>query len=284
MLLAEIKRIFHQELDALYPDTEVDAFFYRMLEHYTCFERFVLVVQPEVTLSKEEEQPFFEGLSRLKKEEPLQYILGQVLFKDINLLVNKHVLIPRPETEELVDWVLEEWDATSLVSPVVLDIGTGSGCIAIALSKALPKAKVFASDISKKALDVAEKNARLNAVDIIFVRSDILKPQAIPMGEFDIIVSNPPYVRESEKREIWNNVKKYEPELALFVPDKDPLLYYKAIAAFAHNYLKTGGSLFLEINQYLGKETVAMLETLNFGGVELKKDIFGKNRMIKISK
>ncbi len=284
MLLKEIKTIFQNELAALYPKEEIDAFFYAMVEHYLGLERFVLVVTPNITLTKEEEQPLFEGLMRLRSEEPIQYILGEASFRDVILKVNKEVLIPRPETEELVAWVVQEWGNREDTSSVLLDIGTGSGCIAIALAKALPSAKVYALDVSKKALEVAMENATLNNVEVTFMLADILAFDAVPDVAFDIIISNPPYVRTSERPEIRNNVKKYEPEQALFVSDEHPLLYYKAIARFANAHLKKEGSLFLEINQYLGKETKAFLEEHYFTKVELKKDIFGKDRMLKALK
>ncbi len=284
MLLSEIKAIFHSELDLLYPAEEVDAFFYRMVEHYLDLQRFVLVVQPALTLSKKEEQPLFKGLARLKNEEPIQYILGETHFRDVILKVNKNVLIPRPETEELVSWIIEEYQQSQDKGLTILDIGTGSGCIAITLAKEFPAAKTVALDVSGKALAVAKGNAELHGVQIAFVKSNILELGYHPDAKFDVIVSNPPYVRDSEKPGLRNNVKAYEPEEALFVPDKDPLLYYKAITKFAGEHLKTGGNLFLEINQYLGKATLALLQEEDFTKIELKKDIFGKDRMIKALK
>jgi release factor glutamine methyltransferase len=297
MLLREIKNIFHKELDTLFPKEEVDAFFYRCVEHYLKLERFVLVVQPELTLSKDEEQPLFEALSQLKQERPLQYILGEAHFMDLELKVNESVLIPRPETEELVQWILDDVDAECSRSVIstpfndhnlkILDIGTGSGCIAIALAKHLPQAKVFALDVSKNALEVAQENAKSNQVDITFTQQDILElgPElGLELGlelDFDIIVSNPPYVRELEKEKIKKNVKKYEPGTALFVPDEDPLLFYRAIAQFSKANLEKKGSLYLEINQYLGAETKALLKAHNFSEIELRKDIFGNDRMLK---
>ncbi|KAB5491925.1 peptide chain release factor N(5)-glutamine methyltransferase [Flagellimonas hadalis] len=301
MLLKEIKNIFHKELGKTYPKEEIDSFFYRCIEHYLKLERFVLAIQPELTLTKEEEQPLFEALSQLKQERPLQYILGTAHFMDLELHVNEAVLIPRPETEELVQWILE--DVASRKSEVesrkseagnmdfypspltILDIGTGSGCIAIALAKHLPHAKVYALDVSEKALEVARENARLNQVDITFQKNDILAPELEPELElkldFDIIVSNPPYVRELEKEGMKNNVKDHEPSLALFVSDGDPLVFYSAIAQFGRTRLKEGGGLYLEINQYLGEETKALLKAHNFSEIELRKDIFGNDRMLK---
>ncbi|BFP43614.1 peptide chain release factor N(5)-glutamine methyltransferase [Flavobacteriaceae bacterium GF1] len=280
MLLKEIKTLFHKELDAIYPKTEVDSFFSLFLEHYLKLERFILALQPEYVLSKEEEQPFFEGLARLKLEEPVQYILGKAYFRDIELRVNKHVLIPRPETEELVEWVIRE-SKTQNSEFNILDIGTGSGCIAISLAKAFPNARVFAMDISKGALEVARQNAMTNQVDIHFMEADILDPELTLDHKFEIIVSNPPYVRELEKVEMRNNVAKYEPSTALFVSDEAPLVFYSAIVQFAKKQLNSGGRLFLEINQYLSSESEKLMLENDFGQVELRKDIFGNFRMLK---
>ncbi len=300
MLLKEIKNIFHKELGKTYPKEEIDSFFYRCIEHYLKLERFVLAIQPHLSLSREEEQPLFEALAQLKLEKPIQYILGTAHFMDLELNVNENVLIPRPETEELVHWVLEDCQrkksnldaerSRSVISTTlndhslrILDIGTGSGCIAIALAKHLPHAKVYALDVSEKALEVARENAMLNQVDITFLKNDILAAELELELEldFDIIVSNPPYVRELEKESIKNNVKEHEPSLALFVPDEDPLLFYKAIAQFSEANLKKGGRLYLEINQYLGEETKSLLKAHNFSEIELRKDIFGNDRMLK---
>ncbi len=281
MLLKEIKTIFHQELDAIYPKEEVDAFFYRLIEHYLQLERFVLVMHPNYTITKEEEQPLFEALSGLKLEKPLQYITGMAYFMDLELKVNEHVLIPRPETEELVAWIISDYQAEQNRELNILDIGTGSGCIAIALAKNLPNAKVYALDVSTKALEVVHQNAIFNNVDVTLVQKDILNPELDLELKFDIIVSNPPYVRELEKEKIKENVKAYEPSLALFVPDEDALLFYSAIVAFAKEHFSEKGSLYLEINQYLGKETKALLEAHNFLEIELRKDLFGNDRMLK---
>lgn len=280
MLLKEIKTIFHQELDVIYPKEEVDAFFYRLIEHYLKLDRFVLVLQPNLTITKEEEQPIFEALAGLKLEKPLQYILGTAHFMGLELKVNENVLIPRPETEELVEWILEECQVKPSRDLKILDIGTGSGCIAMALAKGLPNAKVYALDVSEEALKVAQENAESNQVEIEFIQMDVLNPNNLEL-KFDIIVSNPPYVRELEKHEIKNNVKAYEPSLALFVPDEDALLFYRAIIAFAEKHLLEKGHLYLEINQYLGKETKALLEAHNFSEIELRKDLFGNDRMLK---
>lgn len=281
MLLRDIKNIFHNELEGLYPKEEVDSFFYAILEHYLKFERFILVLEPNLTLTKEEEQPLFEGLSRLKKEEPLQYILGETLFMDLTLKVNPSVLIPRPETEELVKCVIDEFSGTNS-SINILDIGTGSGCIAIALARAFSNANVYAIDISKDALEVARRNAKANDAHAVFLKANILNTEfKVAHTVFDIIISNPPYVRELEKNEISNNVKLYEPEGALFVPNENPLKFYEAITAFALKNLKNKGHLYFEINQYLSRETEQILIDNDFKDIELKQDIFGNFRMLK---
>ena len=290
MLLKEIKEIFHKELGEIYPKEEIDSFFYSCIEHYLKLERFILAIQPGITLTKEEEQPLFEALSELKLEKPLQYILGTAHFMDLELEVNENVLIPRPETEELVQWILLDTEQSGRViersrndrSLQILDIGTGSGCIAIALAKHLPNVKVFALDVSEDALNVARKNAASNGVDITFLHEDILNTEL--ELDFDVIVSNPPYVRELEKNEIQKNVKDFEPDTALFVPDEDPLLFYRAIIDFAENHLSEKGKLYFEINQYLGEETKALFHARNFSEIELRKDMFGNDRMLKAIK
>ncbi|MCL6265651.1 peptide chain release factor N(5)-glutamine methyltransferase [Flagellimonas myxillae] len=287
MQLREIKDIFYQELQDIYPKEEVDSFFYGCIEHYLNLERFVLVLQPNITLTKKEEAPLFAALAELKQEKPLQYILGSAHFMDLEFMVNEYVLIPRPETEELVEWVVSDIqkqtsDIRHQTSNIrILDIGTGSGCIAVALAKNLPDAKVYALDVSEKALNVAQENAKKNEVEVTFIHQDILNPELALELDFDVIVSNPPYVRELEKEEIKKNVKDFEPHLALFVKDEDPLLFYKAITQFALTHLNKGGRLYFETNQYLGKETRTLLEAHNFLEIELRRDLFGNERMLK---
>lgn len=278
MLLREIKTIYHKELDALYPETEVDHFFYWMVEHYLGLERFVLALQPQLVLTKEEEQPLFEGLAQLRQERPIQYIVGWAPFRDLELEVNEAVLIPRPETEELVQWVLDSLPHDRELN--ILDMGTGSGCIAIVLALALPKARVWALDISDEALEVAARNAQKYGAKVQFLKADIL---AMPYLEqrFDVVVSNPPYVRELEKEAMGNNVLQYEPRMALFVPDADPLRFYEKIAEFAAKQLRPNGQLFLEINEYLGPETQQLMEQKGLVQAELRHDIFGKDRMLR---
>jgi release factor glutamine methyltransferase len=284
MLLREIKNVFHTELDALYPKEEVNSFFSMLIEHYLNLERFVLALQPDLIISKEEETPLFNALSRLKLKEPIQHIIGTTNFMEMDFTVSNNVLIPRPETEELVRWIIEEErstknNVTSKKALKILDIGTGSGCIAISLAKNLVKSEVYALDISEEALKIARANALSNEVDVTFIKQDILKDELD--YEFDIIVSNPPYVREMEKEEMQKNVLDYEPSQALFVSNKNPLLFYKRITTFAFKHLVEGGVLYFEINQYLGKETFTLLKDHNFSEIELRKDMFDNDRMLR---
>ena len=286
MVLAEIKKIFHKELDALYGENEVSSFFYLLIEHYLGLEKFVLALQPQLTIHKHQENPLFEALSELNRHKPIQHILGYTYFMDMKFQVSPDVLIPRPETEELVRWIFDDVNRFRNKELHILDIGTGSGCIPIALAKNLQKARVASFDVSEEALKIARSNAQENGVVVEFFQGNILDFQSALKIEsgLDVIVSNPPYVRELEKQEMSSNVKDYEPELALFVPDADPLVFYRAIVRFAEQYLVSGGSLYLEINQYLGKEMVNLLETFTFSNIEIRQDMFGNDRMIKTIK
>lgn len=278
MLLREIKNIFHSELDVLYGKDEVASFFYLLIEHYFDLERFVLAIQPELVIEKEQETIIFKALSELKLERPIQHIIGSSYFMDLDFKVNSHVLIPRPETEELVRWIIE--DNEKAEKPLtILDMGTGSGCIPISLDKNLPNVRVHGLDISSDALEVAQENNKTHGTEVVFFQADILNLGH--KGTYDIIVSNPPYVRELEKAEMQNNVIDHEPSIALFVPDEDPLKFYRAIINFASRNLNDKGSLYLEINQYLSNEMIALLEKYEFHTIILKQDMFGNDRMLK---
>ena len=281
MQLSEIKTIYHKELGKLYPKEEIDSFFYELIDHYLSLQKFILVLQPNYVVGKAEELPLFTALERLKQEEPLQQITGKAYFRNLELKITKETLIPRPETEELVSWIIAD---SNIAEPQrILDIGTGSGCIALSLAQELPRAKVTAVDISKKALRVAKENAIHNNVEVTFKEFDVLSGNFTRelQGPWDVIVSNPPYVRELEKEEIRKNVKDYEPATALFVSDNDPLIFYREIALKAKTYLKPKGKLYFEINQYLPEETKALLIANSFEQVELKQDIFGNFRILK---
>lgn len=286
MVLKELQNIFHIELDTTYGKHEVDSFFYLCTEHYLNVPRIQLTLEPGLAITKTETDTFFKVLEDLKQQKPIQYILGETEFYGLPFKVNENVLIPRPETEELVDLIIRTFTSSAVEKSIkILDIGTGSGCIAISLAKNLPNAKVYALDISKEALKVAKQNAELNKVDINFIEASILDNTCHSAldaeSNFDVIVSNPPYVRNLEKQEIQPNVLDNEPHLALFVEDDNPLLFYKAITNFALKNLKPKGALYFEINQYLGKETKALLTDTNFQKVELLKDLNDNDRMLK---
>lgn len=279
MLLKDIKHIYHQELDIQYGTEEVTHFFYYFVERYLGLPRFHLAMHPQWIITKEDESLFFEGLAALKQGKPIQYILGTASFLDLTLTVNEHVLIPRSETEELVRWIIKD-NQKSTSNIKIVDIGTGSGCIAIALAKYLPLAKVTAIDISKKALTVAKQNAKRNEVVVLFKKADV-RTMALSEENYDIIVSNPPYVLEREKASMQDHVKNSEPSLALFVPDTQPLLYYEYLAKVAQKALKEGGVLYLEINELFGKEIRELLEEHSFTNIEIRQDLHGKERFIK---
>ncbi|WP_298897000.1 peptide chain release factor N(5)-glutamine methyltransferase [uncultured Psychroserpens sp.] len=282
MRLKDIQDIYHKELDAIYGKNEVDAFFNLAIDYYLKLDRVHLLMEPDYSITKIEEQPLFETLSQLKLEKPIQYILGETEFFGLPFKVNKYTLIPRPETEELVALILEDFKGRSCK---ILDIGTGTGCIAISLAKHNEYASVSAVDISEDAIIIAKQNAEINTVDINFITDDILNSRHTESisgsHDYDAIVSNPPYVRHMEKTEIKPNVLDHEPHLALFVDDENPLQFYKAICEFAQTHLKESGVLYFEINEYLGKEMVKLLTNFNFKDIELKQDLFGKDRMIK---
>ncbi|MEN8124345.1 MAG: peptide chain release factor N(5)-glutamine methyltransferase [Bacteroidota bacterium] len=282
MNLTEIKNIFYIELENLYPKTEIESFFYLLTEDFIGLKRVDIALDPKYKIDKILQQKFISALAKLKNEYPIQYIIGKTEFYGLPFKVNNDVLIPRPETEELVQWVINETQEKRKKKKglTLLDIGTGSGCIAIALAKNLPDAEVWALDISDKALKIAKENAKLNTVNIQFLNENILKVEKLSV-KFDIIISNPPYVRELEKSKIQNNVLLNEPHLALFVKDEDPLLFYDKIAGHALEILNQNGMLFFEINQDFGKGIVKLLKEKGFQNIELKKDIFGVDRMVK---
>lgn len=294
MLLKNYKTTFLKELSPVYDEQEIESFFYLVLESFHHKKRIDLALNPEMEMDALQLLRWESVLAELQKQKPIQYILGETEFYGLPFLVNENTLIPRPETEELVDLIIKnegrgkrEEGRVSIV-----DIGTGSGCIAISLAKNILNAEVFAIDISEKALATAQKNAEINTVKVNFINVDILNSNDLEQlatsnfqlpAKFDIIVSNPPYVRNLEKAEIKPNVLEYEPHLALFVEDTDALLFYRKIAQLAKKNLSLNGTLYFEINQYLGKETVQLLEDLGFSSIELKKDIYGNDRMISAS-
>lgn len=281
MNLKDYRNHFIQTLTPLYDSGEAESFFYLTLENRHGLKRVDLALQPDLKLSGNEIQDWNQILDGLKDFTPIQYLLGKTEFYGLEFEVNGNTLIPRPETEELVQWILLDCERTMHSQPIrILDIGTGSGCIAIALAKNLPTAVVSAIDVSAKALEVARRNADFNGVQVQFVQQDILETSDLA-SQYDIIVSNPPYVRELEKHEIKPNVLEHEPHLALFVADDDALVFYRRIAQLAIKNLTKDGKLYFEINQYLGKEMIGLLESLDFKSVNLRNDIYGNDRMLK---
>ncbi len=284
---------FIRELSSIYEEGEAESFFYLILEEKKQLRRIDLALQPDLVFSEADLQVWNSILEQLKLEIPVQYLLGKTHFYGLEFEVNENVLIPRPETEELVDWIIQEnlkissaqfgiASGEKFKDLKILDIGTGSGCIAISLAKNLPNAQVFAIDVSEKALATAQKNAEINEVKVTFIHKNILETVDLEQ-EFDIIVSNPPYVRNLEKQEIKKNVLDHEPHLALFVEDDNALIFYRKIAELARKNLSPNGQLYFEINQYLGKEMVELLENLDFATIELRKDIYGNERMTRSS-
>lgn len=257
---------------------EANNIVWLLFNHLRGYSRFDLMLKSNEKLSLDEIIFLTNALERLKQSEPIQYILGRCEFMGLEIQVNKNVLIPRPETEELVEWILTEIGTKKLK---ILDIGTGSGCIACAIKKNSANSTVEAWDISENALKTAQKNAEINNIKVDFKIVDILNHQHNNNELFDIIISNPPYVTEKEKKLMQPNVLDYEPHAALFVPDEKPLLFYEKIADFSLKALKKGGMIFFEINEAFGKEIINLLKIKGFENIELQKDISGRDRLVK---
>ena len=277
MTVKDTSLLIFQELQLIYPREEIDAITDLIFGHLLNFRRFEALLKSEMTIPVSLEVQIYDIIAQLKKHRPIQYVLGETEFYGLPFRVSESVLIPRPETEELIEWVLADYCKQQ---PQIVDIGTGSGCIAVSLAKYIPSAHVTAIDVSTKALDIARENASLNNVNVNFVESDILAEKLPHWGNFDLVVSNPPYVTLTQKKQMMPNVLEHEPHLALFVPEDDPLLFYKAITAFAYKCLNLHGALYFEINEELSNETALMIEQHGFSA-EIKKDLHGKHRMIK---
>lgn len=266
-----------KSLSNFYPDTEISGLTRLLIENVTNSSIPALLSDKSKKITEEELLKIDKIVERLQKFEPIQYILGETEFYGLPFVVNENVLIPRPETEELVELILKE---NKTDQPRILDIGTGSGCIAISLKKYFPKSIVEGWDISKGALEVASLNSKNNSANVLFTQVDILGEYPNQLT-FDIIVSNPPYVLDSEKSEMHTNVLKYEPHTALFVADSNPLLFYNRIADMCTQLLTNGGKLYFEINRMKGQETIKMLEDKGFSAIKLIKDISGNDRIVK---
>ena len=281
MTLADIEEIFLDQMPGFYERDEMKAIVTMAVQHVCGYSKayFMLHKYTELTLIQETE--LIRILDELRFGKPVQQVLGEADFFGLRFKVNSSVLVPRPETEELVDWIVNSRKNESITASNILDIGTGSGCIPIALKKNIPSSEVFGLDISQEALDIARQNCELNSVEVNLMLGDILDEALdIKHSMFDIIVSNPPYITESEKINMHQNVLQHEPHIALFVADENPLIFYDSIARFSRSHLSPQGYLFLEINESFGKETCALLSNMGFK-TELRRDLQGKDRMIR---
>jgi len=283
MNLRHLLQHFNEMLADLYEEEEITAIFYVCIKHMSGLNRMDVRVNWERILSNPDEQRYLEIADEIKTGRPIQHILGETTFYGFSIHVSPDVLIPRPETEELVDWMLttlrSDFQQAPETGPLrVIDFGTGSGCIPIAIKKHIAEAVVEAVDISENALKVAKHNAMMNNAEIHFIQADMRNYK--PEQKYDLMVSNPPYIRNLERIEMHKNVLEHEPHLALFVPDERPLLFYEALADLAAKSLNEQGYLFFEINEHLAQETIDMLVRKSFKTVELRKDMQGKDRML----
>ena len=278
--MKEIRNYIEDSLKGLFSAEEIRSLTKMILERCCSIPQQRLLFDKDIQISDTQKQDIEAIVTRLKNQEPIQYILGTTCFYDLDFNVTPDVLIPRPETEELVERILSRHRQQGIR---ILDVGTGSGCIAVTLAAHLPEARVVAADVSPGALETAAGNAAKNKVTVHFVETDILARKALEdiPGVFDVIVSNPPYVKLSEKESMEANVLNYEPHLALFVTDSDPLLFYRSIARFGNEKLRKGGSLYFEINAQYGNEVAGLLEEEGYTDIEIIKDIPGKDRIIQ---
>lgn len=280
MNIQQAQQYLSENLKAVYEQRETAAVISWLLEELTGLKKSERLIHKEKPLTAEQEILLKKYCGELQQHKPLQYVLGYTYFMKMKFSVNENVLIPRPETEELVEWIVQS-AGDKHRQHHILDIGTGSGIIPVSVKKNMPAAEVSAMDISAEALSVAKKNAETNHTEIYFQQADILNENEWEtFAAFDIIVSNPPYIRLSEKNGMDSNVLLYEPHLALFVDDNDALLFYRKIICFAKRHLNDNGYLFFEINEALGDETVRLLQENNFSDITLKKDFQGKDRMV----
>lgn len=274
--MKDSKKYIADNLEGLYDKNEIESFIYLIFNHLFGYGRKEMILIRNEILSSENRERIYEVVERLRVFEPIQYIFGEAEFYGLRFFVRPGVLIPRNETEELVDLIIKRNKHKKIT---VLDVGTGSGCIPVAIKKHLPESEVWSCDISETALSIAKENAARNSVEIFFVKFDILSDKKFPVTGFDIIVSNPPYVTEREKEQMLPNVLDYEPHEALFVPDNDPLRFYRAIVEKSAILLKKEGEVYFEINGMFGDNIRELLESNNFTA-EIVKDINGKDRIV----
>ncbi|MEX0980891.1 MAG: peptide chain release factor N(5)-glutamine methyltransferase [Bacteroidales bacterium] len=279
--ISEIRRFLVAQLSKLFSENEAASTTRLILEHVG-FNEYAILKEPSVQINSKTQSEITKIVYELKKNRPIQYILGQTSFMDLSFLVDEQVLIPRSETEELVSRILSK---NKVGNPRIIDIGCGSGCIAIALAHYIPNSIVSAMDIDAGALRLAKKNALLNHVKVNFIHQSIFETETAPQEDpYDIIISNPPYVTPADKLSMLPNVTDYEPDLALYVPIDDPLVFYKEIIKFSKNRLSDSGEIWVEINENFGNETKQLFLDAGYKDAELLEDIHGKDRFIKIMK
>ncbi|PCH93489.1 MAG: protein-(glutamine-N5) methyltransferase, release factor-specific [Bacteroidetes bacterium] len=280
--VVEMVHLIRDELAGLYDDNEVNSFIFLMFEEYVGLSKTDIVLKASELLEDEALKNIDAAVKRLKKHEPIQHIIGSTEFFGLTIKTDARAMIPRPETEELVNWIIKENDDKE---PAILDVGTGTGCIALALQSSIAVAKIFALDISQDALTLTKENSLVNKLDIRLIKADVLNwridKQLLALPKFDIIVSNPPYIEKSLSSEMHENVLKYEPHQALFVNDGESMVFYQAIIELALDKMNPGGALFFEISEREGKRVYALLKDSGFDEIELRKDLSGKDRMVK---
>lgn len=281
-LVKDIRNHYYEQLCSVYDKDESNAMILILIKHYFNIDRVKMALEPNLRLSESEILKIHFAVKDLLKNKPIQYIIGKTEFCDLKFKVNESVLIPRPETSELVRLIVNSRQPSAISN--IIDIGTGSGCIAISLAKVFPHSQVYAMDISEKALTTAKENAIDNNVNVTFIHDDILSLRDNIERKFDIIVSNPPYVRELEKAEMRDNVLKWEPHNALFVTDDNPLIFYRSILEFAKEYLNENGEIWFEINEFLGKEMTSLCKEFGYSDVKIFKDFRDKERFMKLKK
>ena len=282
MTYSEGRNIFREKLKSLFEVNEIDFYFKTVLQSIFNIEQIALALSPTKLFNENQKRELEKVLKQLLQEQPLQYIIGEAYFRSLTLTVNSSVLIPRPETEELVNWVLEDHQNLE-EKQTLIDFGTGSGCIAIALAKEQPSFEVTAIDFYSSVLDLAKQNAIKNKTSVSFLQHDILQLNTLKLN-VDIIVSNPPYIPPSEQREMKPNVLNYEPHLALFVPENDPLIFYRSILEYGLLYLVSDGLIYFEINPRFLSELKSLILSFKVYSILERKDIFGKLRMLRVQK
>lgn len=282
MTYSEGRNIFREKLKSLFEVNEIDFYFKTVLQSIFNIEQTALALSPTKLFNENQKRELEKVLKQLLQEQPLQYIIGKAYFRSLTLTVNSSVLIPRPETEELVNWVLEDHQNLE-EKQTLIDFGTGSGCIAIALAKEQPSFEVTAIDFYSSVLNLAIQNAIKNKTSVSFLQHDILQLNTLKLN-VDIIVSNPPYIPPSEQREMKPNVLNYEPHLALFVPENDPLIFYRSILEYGLLYLVSDGLIYFEINPRFLSEMKSLILSFKVYSILERKDIFGKLRMLRVQK